>query len=58
MRNKTTIRLTENDLNDIIAEAATRMINELRNNLVHDNNEEERDENEDEDEPVELYDEL
>ena len=29
MSNRTTIRLTENDLNNLIAEAATRMINEL-----------------------------
>lgn len=29
MRNRTIIRLTENDLNNLIAEAATRMINEL-----------------------------
>lgn len=29
MRNRITIRLTENDLNNIVAEAATRMINEL-----------------------------
>ena len=29
MKNRTTIRLTENDLNNIVAEAATRIINEL-----------------------------
>ena len=29
MRNRTTIRLTENDLNNLVAEAATRLINEL-----------------------------